>query len=137
MVRMRSLAVIFGVGAALATAGCGNGNPSASAGAGGGASAVTAAATLPGTPVATIDATSALKFEPDTTTAKVGDVILFKNTSSGIPHNVTFDDASASSATSATLQFGDTWSVKFSTAGTYTYNCTFHPGMKGTLTISS
>ena len=45
---------------------------------------------------------------------------------------MTFTDPSL---TSATLNQGDTWQVKFTVAGTYAYHCTFHPGMDGQLTV--
>ncbi len=86
-----------------------------------------------GTPVANIKATDQLTFAPTTATAKTGAVIQWKDTGS-TAHNVTFDGQS--SLTSGTLQKGDTWQVQFTTAGTYTYHCTFHPGMNGQITVT-
>ena len=84
-------------------------------------------------PKAKVDATADLKFSPNTTTLKTGDVILWTNSGS-VPHNVTFDGQDA--ITSQTMQQGDTWAVQFTVAGTYAYHCTFHPGMDGTVTVS-
>ena len=86
-----------------------------------------------GTPVANIAATDNLAFDPTTATVKTGAVIQWKDTGS-TAHNVTFDGQS--SLTSGTLQQGNTWQVQFTTAGTYQYHCTFHPGMNGTITVS-
>jgi plastocyanin len=33
------------------------------------------------------------------------------------------------------LQQGNRWQVQFTTAGTYKYRCTFHPGMTGQITV--
>jgi plastocyanin len=63
---------------------------------------------------------------------KKGDVIQWANTGS-TAHNVTFDDQQ--SLTSGTLQQGNTWQVQFTTAGTYKYRCTFHPGMTGQIRV--
>jgi plastocyanin len=114
----------------------GRAQPSASA-------AATAAAPIPaavgqaqstglGTPAANVAATAQLTFDPTAVAVKKGDVIQWKNTGS-TAHNVTFD--AQQSLTSGTLQQGDTWQVQFTTAGTYTYHCTFHPGMNGQITV--
>ncbi|HEX4755618.1 MAG TPA: plastocyanin/azurin family copper-binding protein [Candidatus Dormibacteraeota bacterium] len=95
------------------------------------ASAGQAQASGLGTPAEKVSATAALKFDPSATTAKVGDVIQWTNTGN-VAHNVTFTDPSL---TSGTLNQGDTWQVKFTVAGTYSYHCTFHPGMDGQLTV--
>ncbi|MGH7722069.1 MAG: cupredoxin domain-containing protein [Candidatus Dormibacteria bacterium] len=86
-----------------------------------------------GTPVANISATNKLAFDPTTVTVKTGAVIQWKDTGS-TAHNVTFDGQS--SLTSGTLQQGNTWQVQFTTAGTYKYHCTFHPGMDGQITVT-
>jgi plastocyanin len=135
MTRIRSIAIRVARGLVLVLTGCGNGPPDlgAAGGAGGGAPVGKAAVTLPGTPAAKVDATADLKFNPNTTTVKTGDVILWTD-SSNVPHNVTFD--SQQYLTSQTLQQGDTWAAQFTVAGTYAYHCTIHPGMDGTITVS-
>jgi plastocyanin len=85
-----------------------------------------------GTPVANVAATDQLAFDPTAVTVTKGGVIQWKDTGS-TAHNVTFDDQP--SLTSGTLQQGDTWQVQFTTAGTFSYHCTFHPGMNGHITV--
>ena len=46
------------------------------------------------------------------------------------PHN-----AVADAFDSGTLNGGDSWSVALDQPGTYSYVCTFHPGMGATLTV--
>jgi cytochrome c oxidase subunit II len=79
--------------------------------------------------------TEALKFVPDSATAKVGDVIQWKNEGTSL-HNVVFDNQQVPS--SDPMNQGDTFEVKFTQAGTYTYVCKFHEiqNMRGTITVS-
>ena len=109
--------------AALAVAGCG--------GSGGGAATSTAS---PTTPAASTGAAATVRMEgvsfaPETTTVKVGGTVTWNNTST-ISHNVTAD-----AFASKTLDRGATFSHRFADAGTFTYLCTFHAGMKGTITV--
>ena len=158
MTRFRSIALVAAAGVGVALAGCGSAGTSSSAPAafhwypstplptplppGASASASAAPSATPasagqgqasglGTAAQKVSATADLKFAPATTTAKVGDVIEWTNTGS-VPHNVTFDDPTL---TSGTLNQNDTWQVKFTTAGSYAYKCTFHPGMTGQVTV--
>ena len=50
------------------------------------------------------------------------------------PHTVTFDDDAAES--SGELKTGDTYSVTFDEAGTYSYICAIHPDMKAAVSVS-
>lgn len=51
-------------------------------------------------------------------------------------HNVTPDSVSATFAASPNLTAGATYGpVVFNTAGVYSYQCTIHPGMTGTITV--
>jgi cytochrome c oxidase subunit II len=79
--------------------------------------------------------TEALKFVPASATAKVGDVIEWKNEGTSL-HNVVFDNQQVPS--SDPMNLGDTFAVKFTQAGTYTYVCKFHEiqNMRGTITVS-
>ena len=121
------IAVVVGVTA------CGNGPPDNGSGGGGGGAPGTAATSGLGTAVAKVDQLSSLHFQPTSSTIKVGQVIEWTNAGS-VPHNVTFD--SYASLTSSTMQQGDTWEAKFTVPGTYSYHCTFHPGMDGTITVT-
>jgi plastocyanin len=80
-----------------------------------------------------ISATSQLTFDPAMQTARVGDIVQWNNTSS-VMHTITFDTEPTLS--DPTLQPGSTWTVKFTTAGTYHYHCSIHAGMVGTIVVS-
>jgi len=111
---------------------CGNGVPQTSGGGGGGgAPSGTAGANL-GTAAVTVEGTDALQFSPVSQTASVGQIVQWTNPGT-VAHTVTFD--TEPSLSDATLAPGGTWDVKFTKAGTYTYKCTIHPGMDGTLTV--
>jgi cytochrome c oxidase subunit II len=95
-----------------------------------------AAEKVTGVPAAVnVGETDALKFEPTTATAKIGDVIEWKNNGS-LVHNVVFDNNQLPS--SDPMNQGDTFEVKFTKAGTYTYVCKFHEAnnMRGTITVT-
>ena len=71
-------------------------------------------------------------FNPNPTTMKVGQTVAFKNSDS-IVHDATQD---ASKFTTGNVQPGATSApIAMSTAGTFTYHCTIHPGMIGTITV--
>lgn len=79
--------------------------------------------------------TDDLKFVPATVSTKVGDVIQWKNDGTAV-HNVVFDNQQVPS--SDPMNRGDTFEVKFTKAGTYTYVCKFHEAnnMRGTITVT-
>ncbi|MEA2636134.1 MAG: cytochrome c oxidase subunit [Chloroflexota bacterium] len=79
--------------------------------------------------------TDALIFQPASGTAKVGDVIEWTNTGTAV-HNVVFDNQAVPSSDS--MNEGDTFEIKFTKAGTYSYVCKFHEasGMRGTITVT-
>jgi len=72
-------------------------------------------------------------FSPSTISIKVGDTLTWTNQDS-TSHTVTSD--SGSELSSATLSQGQTYSHTFNTAGTYSYHCTFHSGMKAKVIVS-
>lgn len=121
-------ALVLGVLAA-----CGNGSPGAPSGTAGPAAPGTAGVSL-GSASLHASATDQLVFVPATLHARVGQVIQWTNTGT-VLHTVTFD--AHPSLTDNTLQPGGTWSVRFTQTGTYPYRCTIHPGMDGTLVVSS
>jgi plastocyanin len=125
----------LGLVVALLFSACGNGPPPGSGGGGGaGGGGGDVGSKVSGqTAAATVSETDQLKFNPSSTSVKVGDVVEWNNGSS-VAHNVTFDDFQ--NITSDTMNSGDKYQVKFTKAGTYQYHCTFHPGMDGTITVS-
>ena len=50
------------------------------------------------------------------------------------PHTVTANDGSFDSGI---FNQGQSWTHTFTTPGTYTYHCTIHPSMSGTITVKS
>ncbi len=69
------------------------------------------------------------EFFPAKLTVNAGTEVTWLNRDS-VPHN-----AVAEAFDSDTLNGGDSWSVVLDQPGTYSYVCTFHPGMEATLTV--
>lgn len=71
-------------------------------------------------------------FAPQSFSAKAGDTVTwtFKD---AFDHTVTADDKSFDSGGKKS---GDTFDHTFPTAGTFTYKCTIHTSMTGTVTVS-
>ena len=112
---------------------CGNAPPdSTTAGGSSGGGAIQAAGGNRA-PTAHVRETDALRFEPASTSVRVGDVVQWANTGA-IAHNVTFDEGTHSD----TMFANDKYAVSFSAAGTFHYVCTFHSaqGMVGTVTVT-
>jgi plastocyanin len=70
-------------------------------------------------------------FEPRVLTVKVGDRITWVNNDL-FPHTATADDKAFDSGSIAP---SGTWDLVAKKPGTYTYTCTFHPNMKGTINV--
>jgi plastocyanin len=85
-------------------------------------------------PANTVNASPSLAFSPSTLTINAGDVVTFAFGS--VAHNVTFDNPNAATPTDIG-GFNSNASIQrtFSTAGTYTYHCTIHPFMMGTVVV--
>lgn len=84
--------------------------------------------------VGTNGSTLANEFFPAAVAANVGDVIQFTN--AGGTHNVTSTSVpgGAAAMSSGTLTgLGASYSYTVTVAGTYSYTCTFHAGMNGTV----
>ncbi len=75
-------------------------------------------------------------FNPATLTVKVGQTITWTNTAS-IAHTTTSDSGSAVQWDSGTLAPNATFQFTFTKAGTYTYHCSIHPSMHGTIVVTS
>ena len=69
------------------------------------------------------------EFFPAKPTLNAGTEVTWVNRDSA-PHNAVADVFD-----SGTLKGGDSWSVVLDQPGTYSYVCTFHPGMEATLTV--
>jgi plastocyanin len=112
------LAVVSTV-AALAAAGCGSSSPSAP----------TVAADVTITMVADRGNQS---YSPNPSTMRVGQTVAWRNGDS-IAHTATQD---AARFDSGTIGAGATSApLTMSATGTFTYHCTIHPGMVGTLVV--
>jgi plastocyanin len=72
----------------------------------------------------------AMQFDPPTLQVSVGDTVVWTNEDL-VPHTVT----AAGSFDSQSLSTKQTWTYTASKAGEYAYGCSFHPTMKGTLTV--
>lgn len=70
------------------------------------------------------------RFSPATITVDVGDSVTWVNAGEGEPHNAVGDAFSTS-----LLDPGESGSKSFSNAGTFSYICTVHPQMKGTVKV--
>lgn len=74
---------------------------------------------------------SNFSFSPTTLTVKIGDRVTWTNQDS-IGHSSTADDKSFDTGV---LDQGKSGTVTFSKAGTYTYHCSVHPTMTGTIIV--
>jgi plastocyanin len=72
-------------------------------------------------------------FSPGTVTVDVGDTVTWHN-SGQAPHNATANDGSFKTPD---LNNGQSSSHTFSSAGTFSYICTIHPNMHGTVRVVS
>jgi plastocyanin len=68
-------------------------------------------------------------FSPADLKVAVGDTVTFENEGQ-IAHTVTGDDFDSGS-----MAPSDTFTFEASEVGTFTYVCSFHPGMQGTISV--
>jgi amicyanin len=88
-----------------------------------------------GAPVATTAvAIENFAFSPATITVQVGTTVTWTNKDSD-PHTVTAKSGGAA-LDSPTLNQGDSYQYTFTKAGQYTYLCTIHPFMLGTVMVT-
>jgi plastocyanin len=71
-------------------------------------------------------------FSPADLTAAVGDTLTVTN-NDGAPHTLTADDGSFDTGR---LNRGESAEITLTAAGSFPYNCTFHPAMTGTITVA-
>jgi len=74
---------------------------------------------------------SNLSFQPPSITLGKGSTIVWRNQDT-VSHMVTAGDGSFNSGT---IVAGDTFEQKFEKSKTYTYSCSIHPEMKGTIIV--
>lgn len=74
------------------------------------------------------------KFDPATVTVPAGTTITWTNKDE-IPHTVASTNKSFKG--SGGLDTGDSYSYTFTKPGTYSYFCTLHPFMKGTVVVTA
>ena len=93
----------------------------------------------PTTPTVSADVTISMlgdrgnqSYSPNPTTMRVGQTVAWKNTDT-TAHDATQD---ASRFQTGTVSAGATSTpITMSTAGTFTYHCTIHPGMVGSIVV--
>lgn len=130
----RSLSMIAaGAVLSLALAACGSSAASSPAAASSAAASGGGAACSESSAAGTVQAgMSGFAFAPAQITAKVGDVISFKNSDSAA-HTATLDDGTC---TTGQVAGGSSDGLTFTAAGTYKFHCKIHPNMTGTITVS-
>jgi plastocyanin len=123
----------------LLLAGCGTSTS-------GGANSNTAAPTATAAPAGTTSSNSSVAqvkisetndkygFAPATLTVAKGTRVEWSNASDA-PHTVT-SDSGTTLASSLISPSGGTFNFTFTQPGTYTYHCTVHPYMKGTIVVT-
>jgi plastocyanin len=76
-----------------------------------------------------------IAFNPQTITVKQGGTVTWTN-DEAVGHDVTADDGSFQSGESGGMMQGDTFEHTFDQAGSFTYKCTVHPNMTGTVEVT-
>lgn len=74
-------------------------------------------------------------FAPSSITVAVNATVIWTNQDRGVVHNVV--STSETSFNSGDINPGATWSFTFTNPGTYTYFCSYHPWMTGSVTVAS
>lgn len=73
-------------------------------------------------------------FSPSTIKVKAGDTVTWTNQDT-TSHTVTADVKSSDAPDGPQIAKGETYSFTFKKAGTYTYHCSIHPSMRGTVIV--
>lgn len=113
----------------------------AGGGGSGGTSTVKANGTVaavggPTAQTAEVDGQDVLKFKPNVVTAKIGALTLTMKNAGQVPHNLEFDDGSLGKLGLVAGGQSKALKLTFTKAGTYTFQCTIHPGMTGKVVVS-
>ncbi len=75
-------------------------------------------------------------FDPSPITVKTGTAVIWINQDSA-PHIIVSDTGSPTAFSSDSLSTGTSYKFTFTRTGTYTYYCSIHPSMKGTVIVLS
>ena len=97
------------------------------------AASVTVTNSFPSSADVTVGSGGANAFDPSAVDIGAGGSVNF-TWGSSVTHNVTFDNPPASVPNSGDRSSG-TFTVTFTTAGTYNYHCSIHSGMNGVVTV--
>ena len=126
---------LAGTAMALVLAACGGGTANTGNSSGGSCTQKGAAtgATAAQTVKLNSDPNTIVRFDPQTTTVKVGDTVEWDWVDTSAPHTVTALDGSFESCTQ---NAGFKFMVTFSKAGDVQYHCTIHSGMTGDVKVS-
>ena len=76
------------------------------------------------------------KYGPEAVTVKVGDTVTWTNMDS-VRHNVVADKKADGAPIGELFARGETYSFKFTKAGTFKYHCEPHPYMHGTVVVTN
>ncbi len=114
----------------LLLAGCGASSATSTSA----ASAPSATASAGSAQVKVTEQSEKYGFSPAMLSVAVGTKVVWTN-STDVPHTVTSDTGSTL-ASSMISPSGGTFSFTFTKPGTYTYHCTIHPYMKGTIVVT-
>jgi plastocyanin len=89
---------------------------------------------VPSPQTATVNATASLAFSPGTVTIAPGGTVTFAFGSVG--HSVQFDTGTNPPPNITGINANSSIGRTFAAAGTYTYHCTIHPSMTGTVIVA-
>ena len=84
----------------------------------------------------TDDSFSPNSYAPNPITVRAGDTVTWTNNGPST-HTVTSDAGSAMAFDSGNIAAGGTFTQTFSTPGTFTYHCSIHPGMTGSVIVQA
>jgi plastocyanin len=132
--RMRtSLAVAVALAGVLTACSSSSNNAGAPSPSATSASPTTAASGATGGTVHELHALAGNRWSTGTLTLAVGDSVKVTDTDPDVPHNFVV----AGVGQSKTMSSGDVFTLRFPTAGTFQFVCTFHQslGMEGTITV--
>lgn len=128
----RAISTLLSVGLVVGLSACGSSGSGSGGNSGGGITGPTTPTPSPQT--ATVAGTANLAFDPNSVTVAPGGTVTFSFGTVG--HNVTFDPVAGVPASILGVNANTSISRTFNTAGTYTFHCTIHPQMTGTIIVS-